>query len=34
MTYISRKRVTYERGFYPKAGWSEREDAAMFMMSI
>ncbi len=34
MTYISRKRGTYERGFYPKSGWSEREDAAMFIMSV
>lgn len=26
-----RKRESYQRGFYPKQGWIERDDAALFM---
>lgn len=26
-----RERASYERGFYPKHGWVERDDAALFM---
>jgi GNAT superfamily N-acetyltransferase len=34
MTYISRTRSTYDRQFYPKSGWTERENAAMYIMKL
>jgi hypothetical protein len=34
MAYISRTRPAYERGFYAKTGWYEREDAAVFMQDL
>lgn len=34
MTYVSRTRSTYDRQFYPKSDWTEREDAAMFIMKL
>ena len=32
LTLFNRKeRESYQRGFYPKHGWVERDDAALFM---
>jgi GNAT superfamily N-acetyltransferase len=34
VTYISRTRPAYQRGFYAKSGWREREDAALFVLDL
>lgn len=32
--YISQHRKAYQRGFYQKAGWLERDDAALFELRL
>jgi GNAT superfamily N-acetyltransferase len=34
LLYIGRSRPAYQRGFYGKAGWQERDDAALFVRRL